>query len=178
MKQPCKLISGKRNYLSPLPSGGKLYNKLITRNKRLLPNLLTDDIKYEIEDLKQSQKQLMNNFIFKQRTINEPIDRVYLTNSLKRTPNKGNISICENCQNITMTNNKAEINSLKEWLEKILKEIEVLTTKVKQDIDEDDKRLNWKFAAMVVDRLCMILFAIFTFTSTFTFSLNMFFVFE
>lgn len=188
MRKPYKLLNAQKNWLPPLPSShqnkynsdGKLYSRSITQNKKLLPNILTDDpIKYDVDDLRQSQAKLLNHFILKQAAGSEPLDKMYQTSSLKRVQAKqGNIAICENCQNITVINNKSEINSLKEWLDKILKEIEVLTNKVRQDVDEDHRRLNWKFAAMVIDRLCMILFAIATFTSTFTFSLNLIYILE
>lgn len=189
MRKPYKLLNEQKKYRSLLPSShqmkyntdGKLYNKSITQANKLLPNIMTDDpIKYEVDDLRQSQAKLLNHFILKKTaSSNEPLNKMYQTSSLKRVQAKqGNIAICENCQNITVINNKSEIDSLKEWLDKILKEIEVLTNKVRQDIDEDHRRLNWKFAAMVIDRLCMILFAFATFTSTFTFSLNLIYIFE
>ena len=56
--------------------------------------------------------------------------------------------------------------SLKRNLNQILKEIRAITIKLKKNEDDEEKALTWKFAAMVIDRLCMILFAIATFLST------------
>jgi len=51
------------------------------------------------------------------------------------------------------TDNK-ELNLLKHNLECILREMKVVTMKLIENEDEEDKSLEWKFAAMVVDRLC------------------------
>lgn len=150
------------------------------KNKKILPNMLTDDLSLDINELKANHRKLLSGLMVKQNS-SEPMEKVYLSascsNSLKRNQ-KSNISICENCNNITLIKNKTELNSLNDWLMRILKEIEVLTSKTKQDLEDEHKKLNWKFAAMVIDRLCMILFALATFTSTFTFSLNLFYTFE
>jgi hypothetical protein len=47
-----------------------------------------------------------------------------------------------------------ELNLLKCNLECILREMKVVTMKLIENEDEEDKSLEWKFAAMVVDRLC------------------------
>ena len=152
------------------------------KSKKLLPNILSDDLSIDINELKASHRKLLSGIMVKQNSsMNEPMEKVYLSascsNSLKRNQ-KSNISICENCNNVMLVNNKNELNSLNDWLMRILKELEILTSKTKQDLDDEHKKLNWKFAAMVIDRLCMILFALATFVSTFTFSLNLFYTFE
>jgi len=48
----------------------------------------------------------------------------------------------------------------------ILKELQFITRKIKNDDEEDDKSQDWKFTAMVVDRLCLVFFALATFIST------------
>lgn len=60
-----------------------------------------------------------------------------------------------------------DTNPIKRNLGAILKELKVLTQKIEDDDADDEKVLNWKFAAMVVDRLCMILFSLATFLCTF-----------
>ena len=68
---------------------------------------------------------------------------------------------CDNCNdNIKMD------PSCKKLINNILKELQVLTKKIQDDAEDEEKELNWKFAAMVVDRLCMWFFAIATFAST------------
>ncbi|XP_043281002.1 CHRNA7-FAM7A fusion protein-like isoform X2 [Venturia canescens] len=50
----------------------------------------------------------------------------------------------------------------------ILKEIKIITDQLK-DADEDTKITNdWKFAAMVIDRMCLIIFTLFTIIATIT----------
>ncbi|XP_064092156.1 neuronal acetylcholine receptor subunit alpha-7-like isoform X26 [Macrobrachium nipponense] len=48
----------------------------------------------------------------------------------------------------------------------ILKEIRVITDKMRKDDDDEEIANDWKFAAMVVDRLCLIVFTLFTITAT------------
>jgi nicotinic acetylcholine receptor, invertebrate len=61
---------------------------------------------------------------------------------------------------------KSEINSLRKSMNMILKELRFITQKIRDEEEETEKALNWKFAAMVIDRLCMWFFAIATFVST------------
>ena len=51
-------------------------------------------------------------------------------------------------------------------MKSILKELRCITNKIKRDEYEEEKSLDWKFAAMVIDRLCMILFYLATFITT------------
>ena len=48
----------------------------------------------------------------------------------------------------------------------ILKELRVLTDKLKADEDDDSIENDWKFAAMVLDRLCLLTFTAFTIIAT------------
>ena len=48
----------------------------------------------------------------------------------------------------------------------ILKELRFLTDKVKDDDEFQVACGDWKFAAMVIDRMCMIVFTLFTVVST------------
>ncbi|XP_042877433.1 neuronal acetylcholine receptor subunit alpha-7-like isoform X2 [Penaeus japonicus] len=48
----------------------------------------------------------------------------------------------------------------------ILKEIRMITDKMRKKDEDDEVRSDWKFAAMVVDRLCLIVFTLFTVTAT------------
>ena len=51
-------------------------------------------------------------------------------------------------------------NLVKRNLGAILKELKTLTQKIDDDDADEERILQWKFAAMVVDRLCMIIFFI------------------
>ena len=44
----------------------------------------------------------------------------------------------------------------------ILKEIRVITEKLKEDDEAAAVEADWKFAAMVIDRLCLIVYTLFT----------------
>uniref|UniRef100_A0A1A9VXF6 Neurotransmitter-gated ion-channel transmembrane domain-containing protein n=1 Tax=Glossina austeni TaxID=7395 RepID=A0A1A9VXF6_GLOAU len=48
----------------------------------------------------------------------------------------------------------------------ILKEIRFITDQLRKEDEEDDIANDWKFAAMVVDRLCLIIFTMFTILAT------------
>ena len=48
----------------------------------------------------------------------------------------------------------------------ILKELRVITDKIKHQEAATDIVCDWKFAAMVLDRLCLILFTFFTVIAT------------
>ncbi|XP_047984808.1 neuronal acetylcholine receptor subunit alpha-7 isoform X1 [Leguminivora glycinivorella] len=48
----------------------------------------------------------------------------------------------------------------------ILKEIRVITDQMRKDDEDADISRDWKFAAMVVDRLCLIIFTLFTIIAT------------
>ena len=48
----------------------------------------------------------------------------------------------------------------------ILKEIRVIADKVRNDDEAARVENDWKFAAMVLDRLCLILFTLFTVIAT------------
>ena len=48
----------------------------------------------------------------------------------------------------------------------ILKEIRLITDKIKEDEESSSVEGDWKFAAMVIDRLCLIVYTIFTILAT------------
>ena len=49
----------------------------------------------------------------------------------------------------------------------ILKEVKVITDKIRDDEESTAVENDWKFAAMVLDRLCLITFTLFTIIATF-----------
>ena len=59
-----------------------------------------------------------------------------------------------------------ETSILSNHMKNIVKELRCITHKIKKDEYEEEKSLDWKFAAMVIDRLCMILFYFATFVTT------------
>lgn len=54
---------------------------------------------------------------------------------------------------------------MRKCLSSILKELRSITQKLREEEDEEENGLEWKFAAMVIDRLCMIVFAVATLLS-------------
>ena len=48
----------------------------------------------------------------------------------------------------------------------ILKELRVITEKIRNEDDAGTTECDWKFAAMVLDRLCLIIFTLFTVIAT------------
>ena len=55
---------------------------------------------------------------------------------------------------------------LKRELTLILKEIRVITDKIRDDDDSSTIEGDWRFAAMVLDRLCLLFFTVFTILAT------------
>ena len=73
-------------------------------------------------------------------------------------------NLCDQC-NDNLHSSKNDV-ACRKLINTILKELKVLTKKIQDDAEDEEKELNWKFAAMVIDRLCMWIFAIATFFST------------
>ena len=48
----------------------------------------------------------------------------------------------------------------------ILKEIKVITDKIRDDEESGAVESDWKFAAMVLDRLCLVTYTTFTIVAT------------
>ena len=51
-------------------------------------------------------------------------------------------------------------------LQLILKELHAITDKMRREDEQGEVTSDWKFAAMVVDRLCLIVFTLFTIVAT------------
>ena len=61
---------------------------------------------------------------------------------------------------------KSQFSGLHRELGAILKEIKVITDKIKDDEESSTIEGDWKFAAMVLDRMCLLFFTIFTAVAT------------
>lgn len=77
-----------------------------------------------------------------------------------------NLSYQEALADNLVSCNKSELNAYRKIIGSILKELGKLTQKIKDDDDDEAKELKWKFAAMVIDRLCMWFFIISTLVCT------------
>lgn len=58
------------------------------------------------------------------------------------------------------------LSSCSRELQLIIKELRTITDKMRRDDEEADVTSDWKFAAMVVDRMCLITFTLFTIVAT------------
>ena len=56
--------------------------------------------------------------------------------------------------------------NVKNELLAILNELRFITHKIKEDQDNADEINDWKFAAMVIDRLCVWIFSMYMITTT------------
>ena len=55
-----------------------------------------------------------------------------------------------------------DVIEIKQFLKSIMIDISNISNKIKDDDEEGDLSLDWKFAAMVLDKLCLYVFAILT----------------
>jgi nicotinic acetylcholine receptor len=60
----------------------------------------------------------------------------------------------------------SEASVLQQELQNILKEIRCITKKINDDEEDEGEELDWKFAAMVLDKLCLYLFGTLTLITT------------
>eukprot|EP00090_Calanus_glacialis_P006441 TRINITY_DN15013_c0_g1_i1.p1 TRINITY_DN15013_c0_g1~~TRINITY_DN15013_c0_g1_i1.p1 ORF type:complete len:128 (-),score=7.71 TRINITY_DN15013_c0_g1_i1:453-812(-) len=75
------------------------------------------------------------------------------------TRSAGNIPSCDDSYSSNAQPLQRELNL-------ILKEIKVITDKIKDDEESASIEADWKFAAMVLDRLCLVFFTVFTIVAT------------
>jgi len=61
---------------------------------------------------------------------------------------------------------KTQYSGVYRELGAILKEIKVITEKIKDDEESSTIEGDWKFAAMVLDRMCLVFFSAFTIVAT------------
>jgi hypothetical protein len=66
----------------------------------------------------------------------------------------------------------SDLHGLKRSLHSVLKEVRYMTDRIKDSKEDEELQLSWKFAAMVIDRFCMIMFSICTLISTATILLS------
>ena len=90
----------------------------------------------------------------------------YQTNYIKRANSFSSPSFYNNSSDIFLFRFNTDFSSLKYCLESILKEMRYVTCKLEENEEYEDKQLKCKFAAIVLDRLCMMIFSILIFLST------------
>ena len=116
----------------------------ITR-KKLIQNAKMRDL----EMRERSSKSLLANVL--------DLDDDFRANS---APHYTSVKIGNDENSLHMYPGKVE-------LREILRELRFLTEKMKKDEEFEDHCNDWKFAAMVIDRLCLWMFTMFTIVSTF-----------
>ncbi|XP_020290540.1 neuronal acetylcholine receptor subunit alpha-7 isoform X1 [Pseudomyrmex gracilis] len=67
---------------------------------------------------------------------------------------------------IEETSASLPLSGMQKELHSILKEVQFITSRMKKNDDDDEIVSDWKFAAMVVDRLCLFVFTLFTVLAT------------
>ncbi|XP_064652958.1 neuronal acetylcholine receptor subunit alpha-7-like isoform X5 [Lineus longissimus] len=110
-----------------------------------------------------SRKKLVQNAKLRELELRERSSKSLLANVLdldddfrRDTQNSFNVKIDDN---LHMCSTRSELHS-------IIKELKYITNKMRKDEDDQEVEGDWKFAAMVIDRLCLIMFSTFTITST------------
>ncbi len=88
-------------------------------------------------------------------------------NELNDLTSKSLVENVDTNNNLNETiNDRQDFSSLRKNLSSILSEIRLMTQRLKDDEENETKSLNWKFAAMVIDRLCLVIFSIATVLSS------------
>ncbi len=99
--------------------------------------------------LENSSKSLLAN-------ITNIDDQSYI-----RTNNQLLIPVINHVEN-SLPNDDCDMNFYRSDIRMIMSELKFLTDYVRKEEAEDDISQDWKFSAMVIDRLCLVLFTIMT----------------
>jgi len=81
-------------------------------------------------------------------------------------PTLSNVCLTRSTSNLPSYEENTASHPLQRELNLILKEIKVITDKIKGDDESGEVEADWKFAAMVLDRLCLCCFTAFTVIAT------------
>merc|ERR1711953_1059858 len=113
-------------------------------------------------DRKDKSKSLMANI------VDTDDDFHPLTKSHMVHPSHPVTNICMTRSNPSLNNQEYEsqISPLQREFGLILKEIRIITDKIREDDEASAAAGDWKFAAMVLDRMCLIFFTTFTIIAT------------
>ena len=113
---------------------------------------------------KEVLASLLGNFLwsFKYNNNHRPRPPQQQHNSVLASRVSGNVPPSE--ENVTSA--ATYPSGVPRELSLILKEIKVITDKIRDDEESTAIESDWKFAAMVLDRLCLITFTLFTIIAT------------
>ena len=73
---------------------------------------------------------------------------------------------CYPLSGVKVNSSRSSVLLQREEISTILKEVRYITNKMRGDADADEEIGDWKFAAMVIDRLCLYVFTTYTFIAT------------
>ena len=97
--------------------------------------------------------------------LKERSSKSLLANVLDIEDDFRNIAPGSNSFNIRSTSNEENTLASRE-VQLILKELQFITGRMKKSDEEAEVISDWKFAAMVIDRFCLIIFTLFTIIAT------------
>ena len=133
--------------------------KKITRKTIMMSNKMR-----EMELKERSSKSLLANVLdidddFRQiqAMVNAPLSNQGYTRLVGRSYEDGGLPIASH-SSYCFSNTRE--------LQNILKELRYITGNMKNDEEVAEVVMDWKFAAMVVDRFCLITFTLYTVIST------------
>ncbi|XP_063864568.1 acetylcholine receptor subunit alpha-type acr-16-like isoform X4 [Scylla paramamosain] len=139
--------------------GEKITRKTIMMNNKMR------ELELKVRQEERSSKSLLANVLdidddFRAHTL--PHTHTTNTNNTAgfiRVPHGGHSVDDSHLVHTCMSSCTRELNL-------ILKEIRIITDKMRKEDEESDVKNDWRFAAMVLDRLCLIIFTLFTITAT------------
>ena len=133
-----------------------------------LPYFLLSESLFQVKkkmkelDRKDKSKSLMANIVDTDEDFH-PLTKSHLVH-----PSHPPTNICMTRSNPSLNNQEYEsqISPLQREFGLILKEIRIITDKIREDDEASAAAGDWKFAAMVLDRMCLIFFTTFTIIAT------------
>jgi len=153
--------------------------KMDTKMKELergdkMPRNLVPDLLDKTEDFLAGNLVNTHHPLYKVRPVSgvvSPLSTITPTESITSIPQLAEIArkepgkdsaVATPGQSVKLEAVRPVTSLLEKDLQKILKEISVISNKIRRDDDVGKVASEWKFAAMVMDRLCLVVFFLFT----------------
>ncbi|KAL7297584.1 hypothetical protein TKK_0009261 [Trichogramma kaykai] len=137
--------------------------KKITRKTILMSNRMK-----ELELQERSSKSLLANVL----DIDDDFRHIsgqttaYSTNNMRAEYSRYGTPMTQRPATVEETSASLPLSGTQRELHTILKELQFITSRMKKSDIESEVISDWKFAAMVVDRFCLIVFTLFTVMAT------------
>lgn len=135
--------------------GKKITRKTILMNSRMK----------ELELKERSSKSLLANVLDIDDDFRNVSSTAGTNNAATMTTNLGTGFMRQHPTTIEETAMPASSGTQRD-LQNILRELQFITNRMKKADEEAEVISDWKFAAMVVDRFCLIIFTMFTIIAT------------